>query len=51
LPILIKHDFPKCDYVTSSIWQEENFTNATDFIPERWLDEECDPSWNREPRY
>ena len=28
--------------------QEENFTRATEFIPERWLDEECDPTWNRE---
>ena len=28
--------------------QEENFTNANEFIPERWLDGECDPAWNRE---
>ncbi len=28
--------------------QEENFTRAREFIPERWLDNECDPSWNRE---
>ena len=28
--------------------QEENFTRAAEFIPERWIDAECDPTWNRE---
>ena len=31
--------------------QEENFTNATRFVPERWIDGECDPTWNRESRF
>jgi hypothetical protein len=28
--------------------QEENFTRAAEFIPERWIDGECSPGWNRE---
>jgi ecdysone 20-monooxygenase len=38
-----------CHHRLASL-QEENFTDAKSFIPERWIDEECDPSWNRESR-
>jgi ecdysone 20-monooxygenase len=38
-----------CHHRLASL-QEENFTDAKSFLPERWIDEECDPSWNRESR-
>ena len=29
--------------------QDANFTQANEFIPERWISEERDPTWNHQP--
>ena len=36
-----------CHHRLASL-QEENFTEAKRFVPERWLEDEAKPAWKKE---
>ena len=45
--ILPKMSLVFCHHRTAA-WREENFTRADAFVPERWIEGLCDPTWRRE---